>query len=472
MCIRDSINAEYMGALKYLLIMGSLVLISASIFFFIFKNESSSYKTYYQSMLTLISASQSLFDLTQIHTHQSWVMVTYLFLINVIMLNIVIAVIVVNFKNLQKKAKIEYAITVYADYQDKKYSKLYNAMLAYPPPINIINMVLIPILLIFKCQKINKLFQLIAYTIFIFPLFFIIFVAVNCFIFIPLAYLRMFVTVQGIERKLFKTHKNSFNLIFRTAYNNFLWLIGGLFWHFIVFLSKDLPQYVKSCYSYQNMKQECNKKNIYKFYLFYPFFRWDKSEDQNNQSFLYQLAYNIQQKQELKFADKSQINSSQQPQQIIEFQKKKEYSQLGSPKLQAQYEFTSEQTSFIQQQQEESQKQLDKKIQILKKMFSQNILSSSNRVINMVLSVLMKQVFISLNFLDISQIRGHNIIRLYYLITNKRVSKENQIIEERVSNCLDKELIQLSDTKSFNKTQAVDTTKDQNKILFSNKKQQ
>lgn len=417
--------------LKYLLIIGVVVVVSASMFYIIFNYESTSYASFYESLLRLVEASQSLFQLTEKETHQSWVMITFLFIVNVLLLNVLIAVIIYNFKTIQKRARLEFSLMLYADYQQKKFSKLYSAILAYPPPLTVLNIFLLPLLLVLKKQSLNRVCCIISFTLILLPLYLAALVCVNCFVLIPLAYLRMFGMIYSIENKLRLTHKSGVKRMVRLTYNSLLWLVGGLAWHLVVFILKDIPAFISSCYNEQHLEHDLMKTNIYKYYLFYPAVYEEYFLGQSDESLVEHLVFNLQQKQNIKESDL--LDSQCKQQQSIK-NKTVQYNQLLSPKAMAQ-ECISEQSFFALTVQQRSQNQLSKQIQLLKQKFIYHCAPSDAPSRSRSIATVLKQLFISLTSFEQNRVRAKHALYLFNITVNRKPRLVRDTADERLLLC-------------------------------------
>ena len=79
----------------------------------------------------------------------------FLFAANIVMMNLLIAILNSRYEKTMQQSEMEYALIVYNDYINLRFHPLYSCMITLPPPFNIINLIFgVPAILL-KSRKWN-----------------------------------------------------------------------------------------------------------------------------------------------------------------------------------------------------------------------------------------------------------------------------------------------------------------------------
>lgn len=179
---------------NFLLVFFAINTVFAQIFTIIFKKTNNSFRSFFQSWITLFNASFGIYDFsqfTQIRVFGYSLLIAYTTLTNVMLLNLVIAIINNLFNFYEKKADAENRAVLVLTYERIKWDNEYGLLILLPAPFNLISIILIIILFYVpdrKREKLNNIFSKIAYILVAIANFFML-ILWSIFL-LPLAYLK------------------------------------------------------------------------------------------------------------------------------------------------------------------------------------------------------------------------------------------------------------------------------------------
>lgn len=179
---------------NFLLVFFAINTVFAQIFTIIFKKTNESFRTFFQSWITLFNASFGIYDFTQftqIKVFGYSLLIAYITLTNVMLLNLVIAIINNLFNFYEKKADAENRAVLVLTYERIKWDNEYGLLILLPAPFNLISIIFILILLTVpdrKREELNSIFSKIAYFLVAIANFFML--ILWSFLFLPSAYLK------------------------------------------------------------------------------------------------------------------------------------------------------------------------------------------------------------------------------------------------------------------------------------------
>jgi len=159
-----------------------------SLFYLLSSYRLSLYSTFLGSLRSLIATSLGTFDFKDMNDAESIIQVVFLYSSNVIMINLLIAILTKTYSDITKRSSVEYALIMYENYRVKKLDKDYSVLIAFPPPLTGLSVIFMP-LLIFKRFDLNALTMKFGYTL-ILAAFFVVFFIVNILI-VPFTWFKM-----------------------------------------------------------------------------------------------------------------------------------------------------------------------------------------------------------------------------------------------------------------------------------------
>ncbi len=179
---------------NFLLVFFAINTVFAQIFTIIFKKTNASFNTFFQSWITLFNASFGIYDFTQftqIKVFGYSLLIAYTTLTNVMLLNLVIAIINNLFNFYEKKADAENRAVLVLTYERIKWDKEFGLLILLPAPFNLISILFIIILLTVpdsKREYLNSSFSKITYFLIAIANFFMM--ILWSILLFPLAYLK------------------------------------------------------------------------------------------------------------------------------------------------------------------------------------------------------------------------------------------------------------------------------------------
>jgi hypothetical protein len=180
---------------NFLLIFFAFNTVFAQIFTLLFKNSNEDFKSFFDSWITLFNASFGQYDFSGFNTMVIFgyvLLIAYTTVTNVMLLNLIIAIINNKFNDYQKQADAENRAVLVLTYERIKWDNDYGLLILLPAPFNIIAIPFLIILLIFTKDQhranVNLYFSKICYFIIAAGMFlFFLFGSIMLF---PLAYLK------------------------------------------------------------------------------------------------------------------------------------------------------------------------------------------------------------------------------------------------------------------------------------------
>ncbi len=179
---------------NFLLVFFAINTVFAQIFTIIFKKTNESFKSFFQSWITLFNASFGIYDFskfTEIKVFGYSLLIAYTTLTNVMLLNLVIAIINNLFNFYEKKADAENRAVLVLTYERIKWDKEYGLLILLPAPFNLISIILIIILLSIpdtKREQLNNTFS--KFTYFLIAIANFLTLILLSIILFPLAYIK------------------------------------------------------------------------------------------------------------------------------------------------------------------------------------------------------------------------------------------------------------------------------------------
>ena len=166
-----------------------IVIVSfSSIFNILYRSQQEEFHTILISVRYLIASSMGNFTFDSSNFVSSVILIGFLFLTNIVLLNLLVALLTNTYTEILQRGNMEYSLIIFYDYCKYKYNKYYASLINVYAPGNAINVLALPFLIFKKQQSINQIFELIQYNIFMFLPCFIGFLVGNL-ILLPLTYL-------------------------------------------------------------------------------------------------------------------------------------------------------------------------------------------------------------------------------------------------------------------------------------------
>lgn len=195
----------------------------------------------------------------------SFFIIIFLFVLNIVFFNLLIAMISQTYSNLINQSKMEYGIILYDLYTIKKYDKTFGALNLFPPPVSFILFLPSLILAITKNRKINEILIKLGYSLCLFT-FTLYFIFMHIF-FIPLAWVKVFFLILLRRYKLNKVYlKVPYLIIF---FHILIWCCFGIIFLIFRFIFFDITTFIKSAWCFKSNKikfeeiSECHLKLLY-----------------------------------------------------------------------------------------------------------------------------------------------------------------------------------------------------------------
>ena len=91
----------------------------------------------------------------------------FLFAANIVLMNLLVAILNSRYEKTMLQSEMEYALIVYNDYINYRYHPLYGCMIMLPPPLNIVNLIFGLPAIFLRSRKWNQFALKIEYTLFI-----------------------------------------------------------------------------------------------------------------------------------------------------------------------------------------------------------------------------------------------------------------------------------------------------------------
>jgi len=168
----------------------------------------------------------------------------------VIMLNLLVAILSNTYQTINERSTVETASILYENYLIRKPDKCHSALIALPPPFNILTVLFSPFLILSKNHKLNKFLLLIGYSFYLIPCF-IIFVCINLLVVIPFCWIKYIIFI--LINVVFK-QRSLRSIIFW-----FSWIVGGLLKLFYLFFTNDIICFTKSIFHYSTNRDKMDE---------------------------------------------------------------------------------------------------------------------------------------------------------------------------------------------------------------------
>ena len=157
----------------------------------------------------------------------------------VILLNLLIAILSNAYSIINQRSNVENANILYENYLLRKPNKYYSALIALPPPFNVLTIFFSPFVILKKSSTLNKTFMMIGFSFFL-PFYLIIYLFINIFLIIPLCWIKyiLFILINVVFRQ--KSFKSVIFLFF--------WIALGLIKLLYLLFTNDFYYFIKSVF--------------------------------------------------------------------------------------------------------------------------------------------------------------------------------------------------------------------------------
>jgi len=239
---------------NFLSVFFAINTVFAQIFTIIFKKTNTSFRAFFQSWITLFNASFGIYDFTQftqIKVFGYSLLIAYTTLTNVMLLNLVIAIINNLFNFYEKKADAENRAVLVLTYERIKWNKEFGLLILLPAPFNLISIFFIIVLLLVpdsKREQLNNAFSKITYFLIAIANFFVL--ILWSILLFPLAYIKSLAHSAYDNHSKFEFFK--IHIIFAEMFKR----------PFILFyyILQDIHNFWKIVYM-EETKEDVNRKN-------------------------------------------------------------------------------------------------------------------------------------------------------------------------------------------------------------------
>ncbi|KAL4429104.1 hypothetical protein ABPG74_015132 [Tetrahymena malaccensis] len=270
------INLTCRQVFSVLFIFSLDILAFASLLYLLSSYRLSIYDSFPNSIRTLIATTLGTFDYNNMSLSESIIQTVFLFTSNVIMINLLIAILTTTYSQITQMSSVEYALILFEEYYIGKFDKNYSLLIAFPPPINFFQLLFSWVLFFQKLININQVFQKIGYTLLLLVVY-ALFISINI-VLVPFTWFKMIFTIiiyqyQSIRLNLVLIKKtiNIENSCFQSKAYSIIqqslilvfkllqWIILGLPYLLFHAVFTDSVVFIKSAYSSNNNKYKYNK---------------------------------------------------------------------------------------------------------------------------------------------------------------------------------------------------------------------
>ncbi|EWS72874.1 transmembrane protein, putative (macronuclear) [Tetrahymena thermophila SB210] len=270
------INLTFRQVFSVLFIFSLDILAFASLLYLLSSYRLDIYDSFANSIRTLIATTLGTFDYNNMDLAESIIQTVFLFTSNVIMINLLIAILTTTYSQITQRSSVEYALILFEEYFIGKFDKNYSLLIAFPPPFNLFQLLFSWVLFFQKLVNINQVFQMIGYTLLLLIVY-AVFISINV-ILVPLAWFKMIFTIIKHEYQsmilnlvLIKKQFNIQNSCFQSKayciisqtlvliFKLLQWIIFGLPYLLFHAIFTDSIIFIKSAYSSNNNKYKYNK---------------------------------------------------------------------------------------------------------------------------------------------------------------------------------------------------------------------
>ncbi|KAL4472309.1 hypothetical protein ABPG72_011670 [Tetrahymena utriculariae] len=269
------INLTIRQVFSVLFIFSLNILAFASLLYLLSSYRLDIYDSFPNSIRTLIAATLGTFDYNNMNLAESLIQTIFLFTSNVIMINLLIAILTTTYSQITQRSSVEYALILFEEYYLGKFDKNYSLLIAFPPPINFFQLLFSWALFFQKLININQFFQKIGYSLLLLVVY-ALFISINI-VLIPFAWFKMIFTIikhqyQSIilnlvlikktinqenncfQSKTYSIISQSLILVFKLLQ----WIVLGLPYLLFHAVFTDSIIFIKSAYSSNNNKYKYN----------------------------------------------------------------------------------------------------------------------------------------------------------------------------------------------------------------------
>ncbi|EAR90628.2 polycystin cation channel protein (macronuclear) [Tetrahymena thermophila SB210] len=250
--------------LYFMVILITVTVAFGLINYILFQNSLELYKSIDKSIFNLFAAAFGAFDFNNQTGIQSAILIVFLVVVNVILLNLLIAILNTRYEKTMQQSEMEYSLVVYNDYINSRFNPIYMSMISLPPPFNILNFIFGIISFITKSRIWNKIALKIGYTLVIFLPCILLYIALSL-VLIPFSYLYFIHQVSMYsfsDNMMYARKKNKCFKITLYLFRLLTWITLGIPYLLVVFFSNDLPLFCKSAFAHNNNKYNFTKNPV------------------------------------------------------------------------------------------------------------------------------------------------------------------------------------------------------------------
>jgi len=202
-----------MKKIAYFLVFYMTIVIAISVIFYIMFGtlDSSVYGSLNSTFLVIFSnplgTYTSISDSTSYSTAKSikvyihnMMAVAFQFYMMVVFLNVVIAILNTAYEKMAENSRKEYSLVIYHDYTTYKPSLYLSAIINTPDILSVFGLVICPILYYTRSRRLNRVFNIIWYSIYMLALFIPIHCVLNLLL-IPIVYLKTLMQLLCMDYK-------------------------------------------------------------------------------------------------------------------------------------------------------------------------------------------------------------------------------------------------------------------------------
>ena len=231
--------------LNFFVVLLIVLLAFTSLFNILYRNDSQQYSSLYFSFQTILSAALGAFTFdTSDNLSYSYgstaILTVYLFLTNIILLNLLIAILTNSYEKTIERSTLEHSLVIYSEYKLQRPHKCFSSLVQFPPPFNVLSMAAFPLLVFCKSEKVNNFVLEHGFRFYNLVLGLIL-IIVNTLVFVPVAWIRILLLVWLHHTAVVFS---SFSAIFKNSckllLDVFLWIFFGMPYLGAVVMIKDM----------------------------------------------------------------------------------------------------------------------------------------------------------------------------------------------------------------------------------------
>ncbi|KAL4496113.1 hypothetical protein ABPG72_015535 [Tetrahymena utriculariae] len=250
--------------LYFMIILITVTVAFGLINYILFQNSLDLYKSIDKAIFNLFAAAFGAFDFNHQTGIQSAILIFFLVVVNVILLNLLIAILNTRYEKTMQQSEMEYSLVVYNDYINSRFNPIYMSMISLPPPFNILNFIFGLVSFITKSRTWNKIALKIGYTLVIFLPCILLYTAISL-VLIPISYMYFINQVSMYsfsDNMMYARKKNKCFKITLYLFRLLTWVTLGIPYLLLVFFSNDLPLFCKSAFVHNNNKYNFTKNPV------------------------------------------------------------------------------------------------------------------------------------------------------------------------------------------------------------------